>query len=317
MTQRMAGKEEAAQYLHKELASSLTRSIFNYPRDEEMEPFLEYFRKIFGNNLLAVIFFGSCLSEETKTQTSFKDFFILVNSYRKASPSLLAAIGHKILPPDLYHLEIPMDDGKKAECKYYLISAEDFIKSSGHAAKDLYVMGRMSKRVALVYSRDEAATELIIECLASAAVQIANYASSLIQEPVGLEEFIQIILDLSYCAERRIEAGELKAQALYGIISRILVDEKILVQENHGKFLPGENAPEKHHIEKFLDISRARAKMRWPKMILTVDNWLDQLLAKFERTYNIKIEIPPWERKIVLITGWRHYFKAKREGRIH
>jgi hypothetical protein len=70
-------------------------------------------------------------------------------------------------------------------------------------------------------------------------------------------------------------------------------------------------------VEQFLAVSRKRFKARWPKMIITVDNWLDQLLAKLDRTYGIKIGIPAWERPIILITGWRHYFRLKKQGKIH
>jgi hypothetical protein len=311
-----------------QLLAVLREDVTVYPEDKELELFLGHFLKTFGNNLLAVIFFGSCLSEKTRTETSFKDFFLVVDSYRRASSSLLAALGHNILPPDLYHFEIPLERGQKAECKYYLISGKDFIRATGPGAKDLYVMGRLSKRVGLVYSKDEKTFDLILQCLASSGIETARYSSSFIQETLILDDFIRLVLDLSYRSERRIEAGEFKAESLfnaapsyynkvYSLIVRQFIDEKILVQNQQGKLQAGPHALAKTQAEKFINQSRTRAKMRWPKMILTVDNWLDQLLAKFERTYNIRLEIPPWERKVILITGWRHYFRAKREGKLH
>ncbi len=327
MRQSSANLPES-QAISAQLIAALSDDVRAYPEDKELDVLLGHFRKTFGDNLLAVIFFGSCLSEKTRTETSFKDFVIVVKSYRKASSNMLAALGHNILPPDLYHLEIPLESGQKAECKYYLISGKDLVRATGSRARDLYVMGRLSKRVALVYSKDKEASHLILQCLASSAISASRYSSALIEEPLSIDEFIHLVLDLSYRSERRIEAGEIKASALfeaapsyynrvYSIIIRHFLDEKILAQSQQGKIQAGPNVMAKALAEKFINQSRTRAKMRWPKMILTVDNWMDQLLDKFERTYNIRLEIPPWERKIILITGWRHYFRIKREGKLH
>jgi len=146
-------------------------------------------------------------------------------------------------------------------------------------------------------------------------------------EEFDLEGFIKAVLRLSYLAETRLEderkveslyqAHQEFYQAVYGVVLDSLVERGWVERKEEGRYERKEegrykvrNSPlTRQELEEFLVKSRKRFKARWPKMILTVDNWLEQLLGK--------LEIPAWERPIILITGWRHYFRFKREGKIH
>jgi len=67
----------------------------------------------------------------------------------------------------------------------------------------------------------------------------------------------------------------------------------------------------------FIRRSRRLAKARWPKQMLTVDNWLELILAKYERTHGEKIELTPLQRKYPLIFAWGQFFKAIKRGKVH
>ena len=64
---------------------------------------------------------------------------------------------------------------------------------------------------------------------------------------------------------------------------------------------------------RFIRRSRFRAKMRWPKGMVTVTNWVDYLLAKIERTQGIKLELTEKERRHPLLYGWKYFFLLKRK----
>ena len=164
--------------LVKEVSHALdqsTQKAANLEDDLELQEFISYFRKKFGDQVIAVIFFGSCLSTITKKETSFRDFFVILDSY-KTTGSILTRAFHHILPPDLYHLELTMPHGGSAECKYYLLSLDHLIRATSPHAKDLYVMGRLSKQVACVYAKNESAKLLVARCLASAADTVVRQA---------------------------------------------------------------------------------------------------------------------------------------------
>ena len=66
-------------------------------------------------------------------------------------------------------------------------------------------------------------------------------------------------------------------------------------------------------FEKFIYLSRLRARLRWPKNMFTVDNWLDYMIAKIERTQGIKIEMTSTERKFWYIFGWKYFVRLYRK----
>ena len=319
----------SSQEKREELLKKIRLSLREYPADEEIGLFRDWFCKCYGKNLIAVIFFGSCLSEKSKSETSFKDFITVVDNYHRTSLNPIKWLSHWILPPDLFHLEIEKD-GKKHECKYYLISLKQLKEAVRKDAKDLYVLGRLSKRMAVIYQRDEESLEEIAEAQAEAMLNAAEFSLAFL-DGFNLDGFIKSVMRLSYLAETRLE-DDRKVESLfqahsdfyrnlYGTILKDLIDRKMVSMISEREFKINDSNRHllpmtKKSLDQFLIKSRKRAKARWPKMILTVDNWLEQLLAKLERTWGIKIDIPAWERPIILITGWRHYFRLKREGKI-
>ncbi len=294
--------------------------------DPELEAFIDKFRSMYGTNLAAVLMTGSYLSNHTRGKDSFRDFFCIVASYKNTG-HIFSRLFHRVLPPDLYHLRITSPHGHETDCKFYLISVDHLLKATGPKAKDLYVLGRLSKRVACVYARNVGARALVTRALASATEQAVRTAAPLAEQPLDEDSFYRLVLQISYMAERRLEderkieslfrAGEAYYRRVYGKLVDRMVEEGRLIRDREGILVAGpESMILNRRTKKFIKKSRRRAKARWPKMIVTLDNWQEMLMAKLERTHSIKIDLPPWEQKFPLITGWSHYFRLKREGKI-
>jgi len=308
------------------LEKFISSKLGDYPRDAEIDLFRDWFARRYGANLAAVIFFGSCLSEKSKSATSFKDFILVVDQYRTTSKNPLQWLSHWILPPDLFHLSLLSNAGRH-ECKYYLISRRQLSDAAGDKAKDLYLLGRLSKRIAVIYFRDDQSLREIVSAQAGAMRRAAGISLGLLDR-FDKPGFIKAVMRLSYLAETRLE-DETKVDSLYaahaefyddayGIVLNEFLSDKLIRREGDGwKPVGGKIPLARREVDQLLIQSRRRAKARWPKMIITVDNWLEQLLAKLERTYGVKLDIPKWEKPFILITGWRHYFRLKREGKIH
>ena len=310
---------------------AIHRFVFDtdaHSADPVIERFVSWFRQRYGSRLVGVLFFGSCVSEETRSATSFPDFFVIVDNYR-AHGSVFGALMHRILPPDLYHLRLPDRQRERGfDCKYYLLSTGDLQRLTSESAPDLYVAGRLSKRTICLYSRDEAARHLLARAAYTAAWNVLLCSSALVKEPLAAADFYRFALGLSYRGETRIEgsgkiealyrAGQAYCEAVFGAMTDCMVREGFIQRDSGGRLSrsPASDGPQGSEVDAFLERTRRRARMRWPKMMLTVDNWVDQLLMKLERTHGIRIDIPPWERRIILITGWRHYFRLKKAGKI-
>jgi len=320
---------ETALAFDLEVSSALNDPRMELPRpeeDPELSAFIEAFKQRFGRELVAVIMTGSCLSSITKSKDSFRDFFVILDSYRSTG-HFLKRIFHRILPPDLYHLAVDMPDGRKVHCKYYILAMDDLIRTTGPAAPDLYVLGRLSKRVSCVYRRNPAADILVTRALAQATERAVRIAAALVKDRIEEDAFYKLVLQISYLAEQRLEderkieglfaAGEAYYRRVYGRLVTRLIEEGELSRIGGNMLMRGPRpAMSRTEAWRFIKASRIRAWLRWPKMIVTVDNWLDQILAKAERTHGIKIDVPGWERPVILITGWRHYFRLKRQGKV-
>jgi hypothetical protein len=266
------------------------------------------------------VLIGSCVDPSLRSATSIPDFFVVVDDYRGGPESLGQKLSHRVLPPDLYHLSPP-----DPPCKFYVVDRASVWRETGPDAHDLYILGRLSKRTALVHARDDAA-EALYEALAGRAASTAcAHAVALLDAPVSEATLVRSVLELSYRAERRLEDAR-KVEALYaassdhyhrvfGACIDALCERGIARRHPDGTVGPGPRA-DRPASEAFLARAKARTFLRWPKMMVTVDDWIPLLQAKLERTHGVRIEVPAWERPVFLITGWRHYARLRREGKI-
>lgn len=315
---------------------AFTRSIYTQGDYPGTNIFVEYFKSRHKDTLLGVVFYGSCLSKKTMSDTSFLDFYLIADEYKTFHKKWIHSKINSLLPPAVFYLELEDNEGKKQRCKYCVITIEDLELHTSHRAKDLYHLGRFSKRIAILYSQQDWVTDRIVDIAANAWQVLTPYAIVAGSSEIGAGDFAKSLLALSYHGEERLENTKQKVdnlyesaktfydQALGGILAiyaknnrdQFKVDEN---GESHRYMLrrtPAQRAKKYKALSRLIKKSRQRAKMRWPFMMFTVDRWVDILLAKLERTYGTKLELTPLERRFILIFGWRHYFRLKREGKV-
>ncbi len=315
---------------------AFTKEIYTTSRFPETDIFVDYFKKRFKKELLAVIFYGSCLSAETRSSTSFHDFYLIADQYNLFHKRRIHSWINSILPPAIFYLELMDEQGEKHSCKYCVISIEDLEKSTSHRAKDLYHLGRFSKRIAILYSQGIWVTDRVVDVAANAWQVLAPYAIVAGSSKIDVRDFAKTLLSLSYKGELRLEKPEEKIQGLYlaeksfydkvlGLILQMYaksnrdqfkVDDKLAKGVYLLRRTPAQRAQEYKKLAKMIRVSQRRAKARWPLMMFTIKNWVDILLSKLERTYGTKLELSPFERRFILIFGWRHYFRLKKEGKV-
>lgn len=315
---------------------TLLRDAYCVEPSDAIRPFVEYFNRTYGDHLAAVVFYGSKLHPSLADETSFFDFYLVCDDYKDVLPRRRDRLLARHLPPNIYYLELP-GEGPGRVCKFCVITADDLRDAVSESAKDLYHLGRFSKRVSLVWWRDSFERDAVLGACWQAIRVITEHAVNRVPNEFTLDEFILRALALSYEGEVRLEKTDEKVQALFesaapfyrqafGLaLDQFRQNNPELFHEPQTDDPPGTYfmrrsvslRAEMHEATRLLLArSRRRARARWPKGILLVDNWLDILLAKIERTYGVKIELTPTERRWVLILGWRHYFRLRREGKI-
>lgn len=289
-----------------------------------VQAFVSRLREAHGD-VRAVVLYGSRLWDSTASPTSIFDFFVFAGDYRRFYRDRRDALLNLWLAPSTYHLEV---GGER--CKYNVVSLSDFARATAPGARDLFVAGRFSKRVALVWAADEGAREAILRGALAAMELVVPLAVSRLGPEFTFDEFLGAALGLSYAAEIRVESDTK--------VARLLRAEEPFYRRVYGALLAryarssGAIAPvpgrgtwrqeeatlpaRRRRTEALLRRSRRRMYVRWFKYMATLEGWTDLLLDKVERTQGLRVELTPLQRKYPYIFGWPHFFRLLRRGLI-
>lgn len=305
-------KKESFKTTGKEFANYINYFISNIP------------------NIDAIILYGSCVNQITRKPTSYPDFYILLSSYknvfkkRKFLNFLLAGI----LPPSSFFLYQKNPDNSFLKCKYNLIKTSRFLKEISLSPSDFYNLGRFGKKTIILYVKNKKIENQLISAFENAVRLNLKIASCLLEGKLSLDEIVIKTLSISYLADYRVERDTKVSElfnseknfylSLYKVILEDMIKKgevKILKKEGE-VYLFKEHWLNRIKAKLFILWSKIRSVMRWPKGILTFDNYVDYLIDKIERAKGIKIELSERERKYPLIFGWKYFFRLKRQGMI-
>jgi len=319
--------------LQAELIRLIREKVYPYV-DPNHEPFLQEFFKRHPKGLLAVCAYGSRLSDKLASPTSFYDFYLICDNYSRFYPSRLQALWNSFLPPNVYYVDLRMDgsDSPLRSCKYCVISLAHLKREVGPKAKDFYHLGRFSKRQGVVWVAYPEVVDELAQVYLTAAQNVMGWALKGLPNIFSLEELVKKCLILSYEGEVRIEEAPKKVDAifeaereyylaLYGsMVSQLTRGLRRSVYEVEDGVYEQRKSPSqlmegRAALEKLKRRSKRRAKMRWPKQMLTVDDWQEIILSKLERTWGIKIDLTDRQKRLWWIYGWKYFFKLKREGK--
>lgn len=235
----------------------------------------------------AVVLYGSCLWSAVRAPNSQPDFIVVVDSLRSFHRRLGAALLGAVLPPTVYRLR----HGSRY-AKLSVATVAQLRSQCAAGARDLHLAGRLSKRVALVWARDDAARRLVVAAQLQALRTLAPLALSRCGRLVALDDFIHALLRLSYESEIRIvEPGKVAAlfaaeREHYRAVARALLDELGARPCGDGSefVLPAQAVAPRAEVARRLARSRRRALWRLPKYLVTYEGWLDYVLQKLARS---------------------------------
>jgi hypothetical protein len=276
----------------------------------------------------AVLLYGSVLWNATRDTTSQPDFIVVVDSLRGWYPRRRDRLWGAVLPPAVHCLRAEGSSGvgeSAALAKVSVVTARQLASQTASTAKDLHLAGRLSKRVALVWSRDPQARQRIVDAKRAALVTVARLALSRFDGPFALDDFLLALLGLSYESEVRIvEPGKIAAlldveHDHYRAVGRALLAMlgAPSIDASSSSFqLPAPGvAAARDELQRSLRRSRRRASLRWTKYLLTYDGWLDYLLQKLARTGN-QVSLTERQRRHPLIFALPVLYQMMRTKRV-
>jgi hypothetical protein len=319
-------KERAREIIEKEF------SFFPY-EDKFLPAFFDFFKNRFSDSLLAIILYGSKLFEPGNPDSLY-DFYIVVDAYEKVHSSFIHVVLNRILPPSVYLADVEVD-GERRGAKYNIISLQD-LKNYILNPPEIYVVGRFSKRLYLMYYKNNFVKNILLDLFVESFYFCLCYTIPLLidREKFSFEELVKEVLSLSYKGEVRIEDPQ-KLDKLYapfqdfyltiykllfsyylaeneGVITELNFSEDFMQKE---WVVIGDPIPSFQEVVKFLKTSARRGVMRWPKGLITFKGYREYLERKAKKSGE-DIQVSDLDRKLPLIFGWRHLIKLVIQGKL-
>ena len=280
----------------------------------------------YGDALQAILFYGSCLRSGDALD-GLVDLYVVVDSYRAAYPRPLLRLGNALLPPNVFYLEAPFA-GRVVRAKYAVLSLSDLQRGVRRWFQS-YLWGRFAQPTGLLYVRDEAVTQQIVQALAQALVTFIDRTLPLAPPGFDAAELWRTGLGHSYHTELRAEKPERTRQLLAASQDYYeQVTQAVLPATSYTVSTADSNSPRRYCA----DISageRRRCRLAWRirqvqgkllsllrlmKAAFTFRGGVDYIVWKLERHSGVKIELTPRQRRHPLLFGWSAVWRLYRLG---
>jgi hypothetical protein len=293
---------------------------------------IRYIQQSFGPSTAAIIHYGSRAQKSGSRADSAYDFFVIVDDYEAAFLSFAAAAHprfsarsavtlSRFLPPSivaLTHLPANAEEHNTAKCA--VLSLKDLAIECSPDSPDHFVKGRLFQQLQLAWTRDSACREAVEDAIVAARMATFDWGSPYLPRQFDAEEYCRRLLKTSYAGEIRVETEAriyelLAAQGstLCAMYDQLLADrvEQGIVRRVNGRYelVSPPTKAKKAKVDSYFRRSKARATMRWVKLIWLYDDWLEYLNQKLGRRANHVVDLTPQERRWPFLLLWPKLFR--------
>ena len=285
----------------------------------------------------AVVFFGSRKTKAGYDPWSAYDFFVITRDYRSFYAALraagaarhspvLAATLNAFLPPNQISI-LDGEPGREARAKCAVISMRAFLRETSEERRDHFCVGRLFQPTELLFAADDRAREQVLDSIVSAHMATYGWARPWLPERFDAEGYCRTLLQVSLGGEIRPEPGarsdllfEAQRRDLLPVYSILLEDlaaagELVAAGVNRYSLARPSSPRERRRLEAYFRRSKLRATARWPKYMVTFDDWLEYIRRKAERHTGQDIVFSERERRLPLVFLWPRVFRYLRDKR--
>jgi hypothetical protein len=278
----------------------------------------------YGEAVQAILFYGSCL-RTGDDRGGLVDLYVLVNRYRAAYSKSTLAVLNKLLPPNVFYLEVPHED-RSVRAKYAVLSLADFTCGTSKRWFHSYIWGRFAQPVGLLYVRNHQVAGQVRSALTQAVLTFIARTLPRVPSPFTARDLWAIGLGLSYRAELRAERPHKlirlfeAAPDYYEHITRqalTALSFPMDIQKSDSTYRYSVHIPDRARRVSRLDwiVRSWQGKMlsvlRLLKGMLTFRGGVDYILWKIERHSGIRVEASPRLKQYPLLAAcvilWRLY----------
>lgn len=269
-----------------------------------------------GGAVRAVLVYGSCY--RTGDPAGVFDLYVLVERYRAVYRGRALAVANRLLPPNVFWLEVPVAE-TVVRAKYAVLSLADFARGTSPRAFHSYFWGRFAQPVGLVYASDPAVEARVVEGLARAVVTFLGRTVPLVADAFDAAALWQRGLALSYGAELRAEGPGRPAQLYaadadhYEAVTPAALTAgpwPVTVIPAGGPTRYQAAVPGPRRVAARLawagrrGLGRVLSVLRLAKGAFTVAGGLDYVAWKIERHTGVAVAVSARARRWPLLAGW-------------
>ncbi len=280
-----------------------------------------------AGSLRAAVFFGSRSSGVETTSASAYDLMLVCSASQAffeathragllgRAPHLLR-LADWFLPPTQVRLTVG-----GATAKASVVSLEDLLVSTSSARKDQFLAGRLFQDVHLVWAESAESGLRVQSAIAAARRLTLEWVAPDLPATFSARDYLSQVFRTSFRFEVRPEtraradalAGA-QAERLVPIFERVLAElatEGRVTRLADGRFTIAAGVPFRRRVGRrlFMEWSRVRATLRWPKHAFTFDGWLDYIVRKAERHSGETIVLTRMERRFPFVFLWPRVFR--------
>lgn len=267
-----------------------------------------------GQAAVAVLFYGSCLRKpETLLGDALLDFYLLVDDYRTAYDRGLMAFANRLLPPNVFYLEVPQADGT-LRCKYAVLTLEHFVAGTSRDALNVSLWARFSQPARLLWSRDPAIADRVAESCVEAILTMLGNAAPLAASSADAELLWRRAFAATYAAELRSETSDRAAELVRLDLARYhrVTGPALELLRDSGRAVSAEEGAKlwrkRRRVGKLLNLARL------VKAAFTFQGALDYVLWKVRRHSGVELQVTDWQRRHPLLSAPALAWKLYRRG---
>ena len=252
-----------------------------------------------GDRIAAILFYGSCYRDGI-VEDRLVDLYLLADDYRRVHTNKLSAWANALVPPNVYYLEAA-SDGETVRAKYALVTLDQLQAKVGRDTDNPYFWARFAQPTGLVWCRDAAVKQRVVDILGRAVRTTFAAARALTHDMAASEALWTMIFVETYRTELRAEkpfrAAEIyqSAKDRYDRITRALIKEGV--------------EPQAHAWARTRRRGKLLSVLRLMKAAFTFTAGADYLAWKIERHSGTRVELTDWQRRHPILASppilWR------------
>lgn len=306
---------------------SLIRKESSRPVPPSVTALAEEILARYGDAAQAILFYGSCFRDGDNTG-GIVDLYLLVDNYHHAYRRYFYAFLNKLLPPNVFYLEIPYK-GRMIRAKYAVFSLKDFRRRTSMRWFHPYLWSRLAQPMGLVYASNSHVAEQVYIAMARAVITFITRVLPRMPPQFTSRELWCKGLGLTYAAELRAERRDKLVdlfdtapyhyEKLMRVAMGVVPFSVSAVDGAHGSCY-------RTRIPALIRISsrfawnvrcfqgKALSILRLLKGICTFEGGLSYILWKIERHSGVTVRLDPRLRRIPLVGVGMLFWRLYRRG---